>query len=86
MQMQKKNDRRRLYGESKINTSVKQLCHKLPQTFEDYFNYVKKLHFADKPDYDYLRYLFYKTLHENGSEFDNIYDWTKTEESEEESV
>jgi len=42
----KKNDRRRLYGESKINTTVKQLCHKLPQTFEDYFNYVKKITFC----------------------------------------
>jgi len=66
-------------------TSFKQLCAGLPQTFEEYFNYIKKLHFADKPDYDYLRYLFYKTLRDLGLEYDNVFDWTKTKENSEES-
>jgi len=64
-----------------MNISIKQLCANLPRTFEEYFNYVKKLHFADKPDYDYLRYLFYKTLRDYDCEYDDIFDWTKTEDS-----
>eukprot|EP01129_Flabellula_baltica_P017487 TRINITY_DN9700_c0_g1_i1.p1 TRINITY_DN9700_c0_g1~~TRINITY_DN9700_c0_g1_i1.p1 ORF type:complete len:341 (-),score=69.95 TRINITY_DN9700_c0_g1_i1:104-1126(-) len=71
-----KPERRRLYGDCKIETTSRQLCDGLPRYFEDYFQAVKKLHFSDKPDYDYLRFLFYNALEEQGYSFDKVFDWS----------
>jgi serine/threonine protein kinase len=71
-----KPERRKLYGDCKQETSIKELCSGLPRNFAEFFLYVKKLHFADKPDYDYLRFLFFEILRDNGFEFDDVFDWT----------
>jgi len=49
-----KAERRKLYGDCKEETSIGELCQNLPSNFEQFFLYVKKLHFADKPDYDFF--------------------------------
>mmetsp|Transcript_3726 Transcript_3726/g.6352 ORF Transcript_3726/g.6352 Transcript_3726/m.6352 type:complete len:103 (+) Transcript_3726:665-973(+) len=61
--------------ESKINTSVAQMCEGLPQALHNYFNYVRGLKFEERPDYPYLRKLFRDFLHERGDEVDVYFDW-----------
>lgn len=41
-----------------------------------YFEYVESLYYSDRPDYDYLRGLFYMCISEIGELFDNVFDWT----------
>eukprot|EP01130_Rhizamoeba_saxonica_P001746 TRINITY_DN11600_c0_g1_i1.p1 TRINITY_DN11600_c0_g1~~TRINITY_DN11600_c0_g1_i1.p1 ORF type:complete len:351 (-),score=62.43 TRINITY_DN11600_c0_g1_i1:97-1113(-) len=78
----KKRNRRKVYGDTKEKTSIEELTSGLPSAFEEYFMYIKRLHFSDRPDYDYLRYIFYRTLVENGEEFDNVMDWAYTPEED----
>lgn len=40
-----------------------------------FYKYVKKLEFEEKPDYCYLKELFYRRLVMEGSDLDNVYDW-----------
>jgi len=72
----KKQHRRTVYGKVKMQTSIESLTKDLPSSFYDYFTYVSKLAFLDKPDYDYLRKLFYDTLEKHGYTFDHVFDWS----------
>lgn len=72
----KKQHRRTVYGKAKMQTTVEQLTKDLPSSFHEYFTYVSKLAFLDKPDYDYLRKLFYTTLEKHDYVFDNVFDWS----------
>ena len=65
----------RLICEKKQTTSIAELCLGLPPEFQDYLNYVRHLHFTDKPDYDYLRSLFDMILKNAGEEDDGVYEW-----------
>jgi casein kinase 1 len=47
----------------------------LSEEFNIYLNYVRKLGFEEKPDYDFLRELFAKVLKNNGDIDDQVYDW-----------
>ena len=44
--------------EIKVSTTSKELCKGLPLEFLIFLEYVKRLDFAEEPDYDYLAYLF----------------------------
>ena len=62
-------------GIMKSKISVENLCQKLPNEFCQYMNYVKKLSFEQKPDYEYLRNLFKNVLFKNKERLDNIFSW-----------
>lgn len=48
-------------GECKKNTELEVLCEGLPQCFLEYIKYCRDLEFNEKPDYEYLKKLFYNT-------------------------
>lgn len=60
----------------KIQTTIHQLCLKLPVEFQIYFEYVKSLGFYDKPDYPFLRNLFRNLMAKFNYKYDNVFDWT----------
>ena len=45
------------------------------EEFSIYLNYVRKLGFEETPDYDFLRALFTKILHDTETSHDGVYDW-----------
>ena len=62
-------------GDSKMCTSVDNLCNDLPSCFKNYIKYCRKLKFHETPDYDHMRNLFIKS-----SASRNItpeFEWTK---------
>ena len=69
----KRNER---IKEKKMNTSIEDLCHGLPDAFASYFNYVRALGFNDQPNYSYLRKLFRDLFVHEGFEYDHVFDWT----------
>lgn len=76
-------DRRNKYRkitEKKLATPIELLCKNLPYQFIDYFQYVRHLRFADKPDYLYLSKLFKKIADENNIILDEKYDWDELKE------
>jgi len=72
----KKQHRRTVYGKAKMQTTIEQLTKDLPSSFFDYFTSVSKLSFVEKPDYDYLRGLFFNTMEKHGYACDNVFDWS----------
>lgn len=60
----------------KIQTTIQELCYKLPVEFQVFFEYVKSLGFYDKPDYSFLRNLFRNLMAKFNYKYDNIFDWT----------
>jgi len=62
-------------GIMKSKITVENLCQKLPNEFCQYMNYVKKLSFEQKPDYEYLRNLFKNVLNRIKERLDNIFSW-----------
>jgi len=59
--------------------SIAELCKDLPKEFARYFEYVKDLQFADKPDYSHLRRMFRELYSEKGYTFDADFDWVTTQ-------
>ncbi|XP_040583913.1 casein kinase I-like [Lepeophtheirus salmonis] len=56
------------------------LCEGLPSQFEIYMNYVKKLAFFDKPDYEFLKDIFHELYESMGFSYnDTEFDWDKFE-------
>lgn len=71
------DEKYRLIGECKKNTTSEQLCQGLPKEFKNYMDHVKSLDFTEKPNYNYLYNLFTQLFKKNNYEYDNTYDWTK---------
>ena len=71
-----KRERRKMIGTMKLKTSIKDLCKGHPEEFEKFFDYVRSLDFADKPDYHFLRTIFRNLFRAKGYKFDWKYDWT----------
>lgn len=63
-------------SEKKVHTPVEQLCRGYPVEFAQYLNYVRGLHFDDKPDYAYIRKLFRDLFIREGYQYDGMFDWT----------
>lgn len=61
--------------EKKQNMSPRELCKDMPYQMVDYFRYVRRLAYEDRPDYSYLRSLFRKALERKGLIDDGIFDW-----------
>ena len=51
-----------LIGRLKSETTIKSLCRKLPKCFRNYFEYVAKLGYTQKPNYKILKRYFRTTL------------------------
>lgn len=65
---------KRIY-ETKMNTSVEDLCTGFPEEFSIYLNYCKSLKFEDQPDYVYVKRLFKDLYTRLGFESDLQFDW-----------
>ena len=59
----------------KNQITPKYLCKDLPEEFEAFVEYVKKLEFTGVPNYNYLRDLLKKVIEKLGEEIDFWYDW-----------
>ncbi|KIW41741.1 uncharacterized protein PV06_07265 [Exophiala oligosperma] len=75
----KRDAKHLLVLEMKQATSASELCAGLPTEFEDYMNYVNKLRYEDRPDYQHLRRMFSKLFRQQGFDYDNVFDWTVRE-------
>ncbi|KAK5069424.1 hypothetical protein LTR51_008674 [Lithohypha guttulata] len=62
--------------EMKQALEVEELCQELPSAFATYLIYVRSQDEADKPDYRHLRNLFRRLFHQEGFQYDHVYDWT----------
>lgn len=62
----------------KQNISPRELCKDMPSQMVEYFRYVRRLEFDDRPDYSYLRSLFRKALDRKGLVDDGIFDWMQS--------
>ena len=56
---------------------ISSLCEGLPSEISELFGYVKKLGFAEKPNYNYMKQLFLSILKKNGLRKDNKFSWIK---------
>jgi casein kinase 1 len=72
--------------ERKLTTSPAALCAGLPPEFVYYFEYCRELRFADKPDYKYLRALFWQIARRERLAYDGIFDWTESAEAPKDTV
>lgn len=63
-------------GNSKLSTSLTELCSGLPHCFIHYLEYCRNLKFDEKPDYNYLIKLFLSTIKEY--KFTREYEWMTT--------
>jgi hypothetical protein len=50
--------------------STEELCSNLPNEFNIFLNYCKNLSFESKPDYQFLKDLFFKLLEKKSINFD----------------
>jgi casein kinase 1 len=64
--------------QTKVETSVGELCRGLPGEFEEYLHYVKSLKFDARPDYSYLRRLLREVFIREAFEYDMVFDWSST--------
>ena len=77
LKAEKKEDRYKKIYEIKKNIKIKELCSELPEEFESFYNYIRKLEFEQVPDYDYLKLLLKNILEKNNFIIDYYYDWDK---------
>lgn len=71
-----KRDKYERIMDKKMTTDVQVLCKHLPPEFATYINYCRKLRFADRPDYMYLRRLLKELLFREGFYYDLVFDWS----------
>jgi hypothetical protein len=63
---QNKQEKYDKISQAKIAISTSELCKGAPQAFKTYLDYTRQLRFTQKPDYKYLRSLFYDLFRANG--------------------
>lgn len=68
--------RYQLIGETKRNTPIEVLCKDFPPEVGTYLRYCRTLDFFQKPDYNYLRQLFWDICEQHGFKDDGIFDWS----------
>ena len=76
-----KNEKLKKICIRKIETSSSDLCVGLPKEFVEYFDYCNDLEYEQKPDYTFLKNLFFKVLRFEKEKFDYIYDWDENDKS-----
>lgn len=70
-----RRDKFRKIMETKMATSIEELCSGIPEEFETYFRYLEQLDFEDRPDYDLYRQMFKELFRKEGFKHDYQYDW-----------
>eukprot|EP00397_Hematodinium_sp_SG-2012_P020371 GEMP01020983.1.p1 GENE.GEMP01020983.1~~GEMP01020983.1.p1 ORF type:complete len:355 (+),score=39.95 GEMP01020983.1:42-1067(+) len=71
-----KGDKYKKIMESKMSTSVEELCDGYPDEFAKYFKYLSTLEFQERPNYDFCRKLFKDCMKRHNFDYDYVYDWT----------
>ena len=66
----------RLVMEMKMALSASALCAGLPRELAEYMRYVNSLKQGERPVYAMLRKLFRGVSQRDGTEYDNVFDWT----------
>ena len=59
----------------KINIPTVELCSGLPNKYQIFLNYTCGLSFKAKPDYEYMRLLFWNLFIARGYQNDSNFDW-----------
>ena len=75
LKLNNKEEKYKKICEIKNQITPKNLCKDLPEEFEAFVEYVKKLEFTDVPNYNYLKDLLKKVIGKLGEEIDFWYDW-----------
>ncbi len=63
--------------EKKMTIPIEIMCKGLPEEIPFYMNYVRGLHFDEKPDYKFIRKTFRQLFLRKGYMWDYCYDWTQ---------
>ncbi len=53
------------------------LCDGLTQEFQLFLEYVRKLNFSERPDYELLRGMFREVMEAKGYRNDGVFDWLR---------
>ena len=77
-----KEEKYKIILDMKMKISSKELCDGLPIELEEFLEYVKKLDYDEKPNYEKLRKFFDSIMKREQYKYDYIYDWTTLEEQE----
>ena len=64
----------------KKRVTPEMLCHRMPLELIDMMYYARSIEFYERPDYDFLRRLFYRCLEREEMNYNLVYDWNKIEE------
>lgn len=70
-----KEERYKLIGQHKLNTSNWECFSESPDEFIVYLNYCRRLEFDEDPDYEYLRNILINLYKQQGYTVDQKYDW-----------
>jgi casein kinase 1 len=71
-----KEERYRSIKNKKIKTTVDELCKNLPIEFKLYLTYIRSLKYKEKPNYNYVKNLFFDMSKRMNIKLDYNYDWT----------
>lgn len=69
-------ERYQMIGEVKRATQIDALCSGIPQAFNSYMRYTRRLEFFEAPDYSRLRMMYADCLTHAGFKNDGDFDWT----------
>ncbi|CAD8133365.1 unnamed protein product [Paramecium octaurelia] len=76
---QNNKERQKQVGEKKMKMTPTEICIDLPIEFSKALEYIKSLQYQSDPDYDYLIQLFRKLAQSRRIEYDDVYDWTQSQ-------
>jgi serine/threonine protein kinase len=75
LKAENKQRKQEMISERKLVTSIPVLCEGLPSEFAIFLNEVRRLEFADRPNYEFFRALFRDIFLREGFVYDYQYDW-----------
>ena len=61
--------------EIKLTTKSSDLCSGLPVEYQLYIDYVRKLAFEERPNYELLSGMFQEVMEAKGMANDGVFDW-----------
>eukprot|EP00929_Paragymnodinium_shiwhaense_P121196 TRINITY_DN93350_c0_g1_i1.p1 TRINITY_DN93350_c0_g1~~TRINITY_DN93350_c0_g1_i1.p1 ORF type:complete len:426 (-),score=81.67 TRINITY_DN93350_c0_g1_i1:209-1411(-) len=74
--------RNELIKQTKVSTSLAELCKGLPKEFSKYIATCRAMNFYDRPDYDELRRLMHDALKRDQHACDFVFDWHNEKDSD----
>ncbi|EGR30261.1 protein kinase domain protein [Ichthyophthirius multifiliis] len=73
--LQNREEKYNQIKELKMNISAENLCKGIPIEFSTFIKHCRNLKFEEKPDYSFLKKIFYERMNKEGIQFDYVYDW-----------